>query len=821
MREPVNPGFTRSIRDVAVALAALLLLGNALFRGGVDLPAQAASAALAAAMLALAPGRREPRAALSPLALGLAIATGWIGLQLVPLPPAILALVSPRTSATWHDALSVAGLSDRWRPLSLHPAETARELALAVTLWMVVAASAVLAASDRKRDALLRAVALSGVAVSAVYLGAALLGLAPLVEPRVTFVNPNHLAGFLLLTSFTALGLALEARGPARVAWLAGFGFTASGTFLSLSRAGITAFFVGAGAFALLRIWAGLRPPADEAAAARASRRRRSGRIAAAAGLSAALAIAAFLGLEPVLSELRTLRHASSEVKLDVFADCLRILRDFPVAGIGRGAFSDVYPSYKLHPAQMTFTHVENEWLQLPVELGVPVGLAVVALFVWAVVAAARRRDLPRPLAGALAGATALAAQSLFDFSLELLGVAVPFAIVLGIASRDQRRSLSVPTSVLRLSALGGFAIAAFGLFVHTAHRDDVARVLAASGPGGALAASRETIPWHPADYVLPGVAGQKLAVAHRCREAVPWLTQATLRNPTAPEPHTAMAVCLARAGQQALAGREFRLAFSYGDEGALAEAAAWYPQPGALLAIAPDTPEGLLAAGSLLRAARPREAAEAWRRAWESFGDARALLQLASVQLELGDPDEALLLARKLQRTTPPSELGFVFAQRALDQLGRADEAQRELELGVARFPGSEPLLVTLGDRQLRQHFYSQARATFESISARDLGAMTRKRLWIARALEGQGRYREALSVVQTARDANPQDLGVLDAFSALAAAVGRFDESIDALEVASRRPEAKPGAYDARLSQLREARDRQRLKQQLEAPR
>jgi len=107
------------------------------------------------------------------------------------------------------------------------------------------------------------------------------------------------------------------------------------------------------------------------------------------------------------------------------------------------------------------------------------------------------------------------------------------------------------------------------------------------------------------------------------------------------------------------------------------------------------------------------------------------------------------------------------------------------------------------------------------DSIRSRYSAGRTRKRLWIARALEGQGRYREALSVVQTARDANPQDLGVLEAFSALAAAVDRFDESIDALEVASRRPEAKPGAYDARLSQLHEARDRQRLKQQLEAPR
>jgi tetratricopeptide (TPR) repeat protein len=280
------------------------------------------------------------------------------------------------------------------------------------------------------------------------------------------------------------------------------------------------------------------------------------------------------------------------------------------------------------------------------------------------------------------------------------------------------------------------------------------------------------------------------------------------------------MAVCLARASQRELAEREFRLGFSFGDEKALALAAAWYPEPGALLRIAPDTPEGLVAAGSLLRAERPREAAEAWRRAWESFGDVRALTHLTFVELDLGEPEEALRHSRLLEKANPPEEFGYVLAQRALDRLGKPEDAQKELELGVARFPGSEPLLVTLGDRQLQHRFFSQARATYESIVARDPDSIRRKRLWIARALGGQGRYQEALSVVQAARDAFPENIEVLEAFANLAATVGRHDEAIDALELASRRPDARPGAYDVQLSQLRETRDRQRLKLQLEQP-
>jgi hypothetical protein len=274
------------------------------------------------------------------------------------------------------------------------------------------------------------------------------------------------------------------------------------------------------------------------------------------------------------------------------------------------------------------------------------------------------------------------------------------------------------------------------------------------------------------------------------------------------------MAGCLARAGKDDLAAREYRLAFLYGDRSALAEASRRYPAPGALLAIAPDTPEGLLAAGDLLRAPRPADAAEAYRRAWESFRDPGALAALASTRVELREPEDALRLARALQQAAPDRVAGYTVAARALDALGRGDEAVRELELGAARLPGSEIVLLELGVRQLALRRFSQARATFEGIAARDPGAAARRKLWIARALEGQGRFQEALREASAARDATPEDPEALRTFSRLAAAVGRFDDALEALEVAARQPGARPGQYDAELASLRSARDAQRLR-------
>jgi tetratricopeptide (TPR) repeat protein len=101
------------------------------------------------------------------------------------------------------------------------------------------------------------------------------------------------------------------------------------------------------------------------------------------------------------------------------------------------------------------------------------------------------------------------------------------------------------------------------------------------------------------------------------------------------------------------------------------------------------------------------------------------------------------------------------------------------------------------------------------------DRPAQTRKRVLIARALEGQGRYQEALREAQAARDITPSDIAALEAFARLAASVGRYADAIEALEMASRNSPGTSTAYEARIGELRSARDQQRMRSYVDGSR
>ena len=125
--------------------------------------------------------------------------------------------------------------------------------------------------------------------------------------------------------------------------------------------------------------------------------------------------------------------------------------------GIGRGAFVSVYPQYKTSPLQLTFAFPENLVAQFFAEWGIIIGLAALVGLVWAVLA---RFETTDPLSiGALAGVSAVLVQNFVDFSLELAGMAIPVAVVLGATSEaigrghDLRRFgpalLAVPAVIL------------------------------------------------------------------------------------------------------------------------------------------------------------------------------------------------------------------------------------------------------------------------------------------------------------------------------------------------------------------------------------
>lgn len=786
---PPRPRGSRAALAGASLLAACVV-ALPLARGGVDLWAEAAATTVALAALLLVAGRpaRVPVAALALLgvtALGLA--------QLVPLPPALHRL-APGAVRVFELSLAPLGLYPAARPLSLAPAATAREAAKAIACLAAFVAGWAVSGGRRRRDRVVAGLGLAGVAVAAAVLGLALAGAGPFVSPRFPFVNRNHLAASVNLSAFVALGLALRARGQARLLWLLAFAATGAVAFLSLSRGGILAFFLGAALFVALFVRA--RREERHAASPRA--------LALVAGaVVVVLGLAAFLALGPVLARLGTLRTAIDDTRAQLWRPALEVVRDFPVLGVGRGAFADVFTGYQLENPTYQFTHIENEWLQAVLDLGIPGGLLLVGTFVWSWLAAARRRDLSVVELGLLAGSGAVAAQNAVDFSLGILGVALPFAVAMGLLARGQR-AFTIRPGLLRagVAALAVVAAACAAVAFRHGQAVDQRRIEAAQTGEDAARIACAVVPWHPADWFVPAVAGVRLSAERRCAEAMPWLVRAMALYPSAPAPHLGTARCLA-GRDDAAARREYRLAILFGSD-ALAEAAARFPRLEDLLEIAPETPEGLLALGGLLEQARPRDAATVYARALDGFEDDRALLPLARVHARLGEQEDAVALGRRYSALHRSDAAGYAVTANALFRLGRDAEGEAELQRGLAASPGSSALLHLSAERAMAVRHWSEARLLADQIAPRTPWELADKDLLAARALAGQGRLGEAIERVRSAQAAQPERGDVLLTLAGLCEQAGRFDDAIEAVRRAAALPGTPQGTYAARIASL-----------------
>ena len=121
--------------------------------------------------------------------------------------------------------------------------------------------------------------------------------------------------------------------------------------------------------------------------------------------------------------------------RLAVWRETWPMARDFPLTGIGVGAFERGMVIYQQSTRLIFFNHAHNEYLQVLVDgglmLAAPATIAMLAAW-WS---ARARLGLDRtPMfwvrAGAASGLAAVAAQSIWDTGLRMPANAVLFAIV-------------------------------------------------------------------------------------------------------------------------------------------------------------------------------------------------------------------------------------------------------------------------------------------------------------------------------------------------------------------------------------------------------
>lgn len=409
--------------------------------------------------------------------------------QFLPLPPEVLAHLTPRQATllpVWSGS-SPDGLG-AWSTVSLTPAATRNDLAifLAYAMLFGVATQRFRSLGDVER--LLGWCAIAAMAM-------ALFGIVQYVTSndkffwfyehpysttsdaaKGSFTNRNHFAHFLALgigplvwslqralarhpsENDTASRFALSDRrsasahdGVGPILLTLGLGVVLLGVLLSLSRGGAIAM-LAATAVVVLAGW-------------------RSGALGrrfilgvAGAGLVIGLALSIY-GYDRVSTRMDTLAAGSLENldqnrgRREIWETVVHALPDFLPCGAGAGSHQQIVPVYQERLGDFCYSHAENGYLQVLLELGVPgavlVGAGLALCGFWSIATLLRTESRRMAMAGGAlaAGLAASAVHSAVDFVWYVPGCMAIVALLAAGACRLWQLQREEPAAQPRLSA--------------------------------------------------------------------------------------------------------------------------------------------------------------------------------------------------------------------------------------------------------------------------------------------------------------------------------------------------------------------------------
>lgn len=368
---------------------------------------------------------------------------GWIGLQLIPLDPDVLARWSPPAAALAAEAANVFGVPSQNR-ISISASATGDGLLLSTgyaALYLLVMLSC--AGREQRSNRVLAVVTLSATA-QALYAGLMLLsGLEwGFLEEKTsyrgvatgTFVNRNHLAHYMALGAAAALGLVLSELGSggrasgvrghllglirlvfstkmrARLALIV----MVIALILTRSRMGNTAFFaslcVCVLGFILLR------------------QRRYIGPALLLFGsilLVDVLIVSNWYGLERVVDRIER-TDLETDNRTNLLREATGTIDAYAITGSGLGTFAMAHAPFRARNSWLYFDHAHNDYVQFAVETGV-VGLAFLAVFVGGhalhalrILLGRRRRPAAAAAFAALMAMLAEGIHATADFNLQI-----------------------------------------------------------------------------------------------------------------------------------------------------------------------------------------------------------------------------------------------------------------------------------------------------------------------------------------------------------------------------------------------------------------
>lgn len=725
---------------IAALLGPLLWLGG-VSDEGVGLGA-AALAGLALATLSLPQPRTSRPYALVLTCLLLVAAIDL--LQLLPLPLGILRSISPRAAEIWSAADLTVGNSARFHTITVDPPATAFKAAMdliVVGFFVCVGRLSVTPSAQRIAPRAFAAIVVIFclMAVAHPLFGADRLygSYVPLDQTEkdpvlAPLLNPNHAAAFAGAGLPLVVGLTIEAdEVGTRLVGAMLTALVASVAFLTLSRGGAIVVCLE---LVAMMVYALVRSPKE-------LRVKRVSTIAIASFIS--LGIAAWIALRAIVGEAQAL----SAEKLEIPRRALALSRDFPVAGVGRGAMGTVFAAYQGDnlASDGRFTHVENWPVQLVVDAGIPLSLLLITLGCAAFILAIRRAAV-RPTTFAAAVALAgLAIHDLADFATEFLGVRMFAGGILAIlvvapagAATERNRN--------RLVGLGPLAAAAVAavLLVFCWHRSvaDDSRAVAKAWREGTLLSQqdfiRRGILRHPAEPYL------HLALARTAphADAGGHYARAIRLGPWRATSHFWFARWMLSSQRTGQAWAEYRETLRLDRRFArpviedLLRAAAPVEEFDAL---GTDAPLLEFASASLEQAGRTTDAARLEERLLHEFAPAITTRERRIARLRLSDPEAARREAQQLVAIAPKHPTGYLLQASLLE----AVPAEAILENGLAVVGENTVLLEALVIRR-------GSRLSSEAVSA-ELERLRRALVAVGRPLD---RVSIALAEVELAHN-------------------------------------------------------------------
>jgi len=363
-------------------------------------------------------------------------------LQLVPLPPSWLFLISPGSYALYYIPPPV-DLPAPWRPISVSPNDTLRGLAFLAGMSLLYATVFRELREERWRRRLCAALAGTGLILTVVALVQAAspepTKIYGLFRPQLDwavfgpYVNRNHFAGYMAMVVPLGFGFAAEAVRDAAAR------FRRLGLWRALGEREVSA--LGRRAAVAVVLLVGLLAPQS-----------RGGIVAGAVSLAVFLLMfrrrwqaLAFVGLLLLvglltvdLSAVQRGFETRGFNRLEMWRDMLQLVPQFPLLGAGLNAFGLAFRPYQTVGRFDFWSEAHNDYLQALFDTGIVGAVLALLLLLKLGRAAARQVGRGALTAGVVAGVTASAVHALVDFNWQIPANAAAFVALAGLVMQER-----------------------------------------------------------------------------------------------------------------------------------------------------------------------------------------------------------------------------------------------------------------------------------------------------------------------------------------------------------------------------------------------